>query len=90
MAPRATIPVRRIPAGRLGLETGMTVVRVEQVKLKRAYFITIGLCHSYFLHCEFNVGNHAEVPNKLMVYALRVAERILDDPDNISNGMQAT
>ena len=87
MVPRATVPVCRIPAGRLGLETGMTVVRVEQVKLKRVYFITIRLCHGYFLHCEFNVGNHAKVPNKLMVYVLRVAERILDDPDNISNGM---
>ena len=66
----------------------MTVVRVEQVKLKRAYFITIGLCHNYFLRCKFNVGNH--VPNKLMVYTLHVAERILDDLDNISNGMRAT
>ena len=90
MAPRATVLVRRIPAGRLGLETGMTVVRVEQVKLKRVYFITIGLCHSYSLRCEFDVGNHAEVPNKLMVYALCVTERILDDLDNISNGMRAT
>ena len=43
MAPRVIVPVRRIPAGRLGLETGMTVVRVEQVKLKRAYFITVTL-----------------------------------------------